>query len=178
MLRVIPNDVDLYVQLPPDDNKHRDKIFIVDHQCCEVYLDPVVEEFTYLLSGDNLLVPSSWDDPIEVSRCFVESINKMFKSCTDYTIIENLTTLLPLSEMAEEFREDYGIHWDFITFFHNDEDTKKVFRLYQNKDQALEARAKRREEFAAYPFIKQVEVPYAMVMDYKYLDGLVGIQRT
>jgi hypothetical protein len=171
----MPDSADLYLRLPPDDSRHRDKIFIVDHHCCEVYLDEVVEELSYLLSGDNLLIPNDWKDQIEVSRCFVASVNKMLETQTDYVVVEDLDMLLPLGRAAQDLLERNGARWEFVTFFHNDEDTKKVFRFYQHKDRALEDRAERRAKFAAYPFVKQVEAPYAMVMDYHYLDGLCGM---
>jgi hypothetical protein len=178
MLKRLPENAGLYVRKPPQDSLHKDKLFILDHHCCEVYLDEVVEEFTYLMNGDNLRLPGNWKDLMETSRCFVANVNKLFESQTDYVVMEDTNFLPSLARLAKELQEGSGIFWNFVTFFHNEEDTKKVFRFYQDKDRALTDRAECRADFAEYPFVKQVEVPYAMLMDYQYLGGIFGRSRT
>jgi hypothetical protein len=160
--------------MPLEGSRDRNKIFIVDHYCCEVYLDEVLEECGCILDSDSTLLDNIEND-IERSRYFVGLINAMLDEKTNYVVLKDQRMLVSLGGLAREAREDYGFRWEFVAFFHNDEDTKKVFRLRDDRAQALEKKAKQAADLAACPFVKQVEVPYAMLLDYPFLDGIFGM---
>lgn len=177
MLRKMSDHIDMLIQIPPETHRHRDKILIIDYRYCEVYLDEVVEEFTYVMDDRNLWDPENWKDNDSLSRCFVGNINRMFAACADYVVIAyNADIVRDMGKVAEELKQR-KIDWHFAAFFHNDQETIDLFRQNEDRAEALENKALWLEAFSRYPFIKQVEVPRAKVLDFRYLDSLFDIER-
>ena len=177
MFRKMWDAQDLIIQIPPESHRRRDKLFIIDYEYCEVYLDEVVEEFAYVMNDQNLWNPRNWQDSDSLSRCFVGNINRMFAASADYVVIPyNADVMGDLGRLAEELRR-YNIAWYFTAFFHNDVETLALFRQPEKRAGVLENKAAWLKAFSQFPFIKQVEAPRAAVLEYWYLDGLFGIKR-
>lgn len=177
MLKKMSDDSDFLVDIPPETHRHRDKIFIIDYEYCEVYLDEVVEESTYVMDDENLWNEEKWTDNDTISRCFVRNINKMFAADMDYVVTRFAGDLIQeMGRMMESMRPR-GITWNFVAFYHNDEETIELFRQPDIRANAVKEKKFWLEAFSRNPFIKQVEVPRAKLLDFRYLDGLFGINR-
>jgi hypothetical protein len=178
MLRKMSDHMDLFIDIPPETKRHRDKIFIIDYQYCEVYLDEIVEEFTYVMDDENLWDHEKWKDNDTLSRCFVKNINKLFAADADYAVIGYAGDVIrDMGKLAKEITER-GITWYFAAFYHNDQETIELFRDPETRVETLEEKALWLDAFSQHPFIKQVEVPRGKVLDFRYLDSLFGIYRT
>lgn len=177
MLRKMSDNMDLLIDVPPETNRHRDKIFIIDYQYCEVYLDEIVEEFTYVMDDENLWNHENWQDNDSTSRCFVGNINRMFTAVADYAVIQYAGDVIrEMGKLAEEIKAR-GVAWHFAAFYHNDRETLELFRQAETREDVLKEKALWLDAFSQHPFIKQIEVPRAAVLDFRYLDGLFGIYR-
>jgi hypothetical protein len=177
MLRKMSDNLDLLIDVPPETNRHRDKIFIIDYQYCEVYLDEIVEEFTYVMDDENLWNHENWPDNDALSRRFVGNINKMFTAVADYAVIQYTGDVIrEMGKVAEEIKQR-GVVWYFAAFYHNDQETLELFRQTEMPADVLKEKALWLDAFSQHPFIKPVEVPRAKVLDFRYLDSLFGIKR-
>jgi hypothetical protein len=167
-------NMDLYIQFPPETAVNRNKIFIIDHAYCEVYLDEVIEELCYLLNDENLWDDMKWGNNDDVSRVFVKNMNNVIAANVPYVVTGWAGDIIrDMGKLAGQLKQK-GIDWNFVVFYHNDQDTINLFKNPVMRASALEKKADWLRAFSRFPFIKRVEVPAATLIDFRYLEGLFG----
>ncbi|MDR2485730.1 MAG: hypothetical protein LBD55_10075 [Treponema sp.] len=107
----------LLAQIPPDTRKHRDKVFIVDRPCCDVFFGLDMENAIFDMSEEALFNTALRKDGIDVSRRLSDTANRLIASEKSVVLIRYQPDVLrAMGDLAAEVWNKFGDLWLFLRF--------------------------------------------------------------
>lgn len=166
------------IQLPPDTREHRDKVFIVDHPCCDVFFGLEMENAIFDMSEEALFNPALWKDGMDVSRRLSDTVNRLIASEKSVVLMRYQPEVLQaMGDLAAEVWNKCRDVWLFFAFFHDDHDTLVMNRplpwsTNPEPQEELERKAECILTLGRFPFVKMVETGVKDIMELKAFQEL------
>jgi hypothetical protein len=159
----------------------RDIMFFINHPFSNFYMGHEFDDDVYEFEAA-LTTKENWKDSQTLSALFFEHTQKLLDSgCCLVWMEYEPTILVPLFQMGEDMRKNYGIIFQFFAFFHNDEETELMFRNHPQKN-FMELREEWRSCLASFPqihitehrleFPVSIELADRLYREYRPVEGV------
>jgi hypothetical protein len=158
---------------PEDSGENR--IFIVDHPCCELLFGSELNCKIYEWNDEELFNPESQKDSVDFSRRFSEGVNRIIADRQRNIVFMPFhpEVLRELEGMAEKLRSGGRGVWSFFAFFHRDDDTQFLYRKEGELPiMNLDLKAEWILTMGQFPFVHMAEAGCCEIMSWKRLTDL------
>jgi hypothetical protein len=148
----------------------------VDNPLCSFEFDEELEEGVYKFSYERMYKLRDETDNFNsetVSALFTEDMNTLVADGRTTVFVKwDKDILEGFKRAADDYDQYFASRWVFVTFFHDDEDTRKLPASNPANGDSLDGKAEWLLAMAETPFIKKVEIPLDKVLTLDYIKEL------
>jgi hypothetical protein len=163
------------VNLPPRKNTKPHYLFIVDHPVCSFEIDDEMKKNVYRFSPERIYKLRENDNYSSetASPIFDEEMHKLIDDGRTTVLVKYDPDFIKgYKHAADDYDRLFASRWVFVTFFHGDDDTRKLPVNGPDYDGPIDQKAEWLLDIAELPFLKKVEIPLDMVLTWDYIKDL------
>jgi hypothetical protein len=151
-------------------------LFIVDNPVCSFEFGEDIEEGVYRFSYEGIYKLRDETNNYNSETASAEmtkEMDKLVASGRPIVFVQwDWDMLKGFKHAAEDFYKHFASRWVFVSFFHNDVDTRKLPVSDPDFADPIEEKADWLLDMTEFPFIKKVEIPLNAVLTLDYVKEL------
>jgi hypothetical protein len=164
------------VNVPGRKNTRPHYFFIVDNPVCSFEFGEDIEEGVYRFSYEGIYKLRNETDNYNSETASAEmtkETNKLMASGRTTVLVDwDRDMIKAFKYAAEDFYKYFASRWVFVSFFHDDIDTRKLPVSDPDFADPIEEKAEYLLDMGEFSFIKKVEIPLNATLSLDYIKEL------